>query len=45
MLEIHQKWNYGEERGITPELLPSAEDIKKVERKLKNDEKKARDAK
>jgi DNA-damage-inducible protein D len=29
------------ERGIVPEQLPSAEDIKKVERKLKSDEKKA----
>ena len=29
------------ERGITPEKLPPAEDIKKVERKLKSDEKKA----
>ncbi|WP_298651663.1 DNA damage-inducible protein D [uncultured Proteiniphilum sp.] len=29
------------ERGIVPEDLPSAEDIKKVERKLKNEEKKA----
>jgi DNA-damage-inducible protein D len=28
-------------RGIVPEHLPPAEDIKKVERKLKNDEKKA----
>jgi len=28
------------ERGIVPEQLPPAEDIKKVERKLKNDEKK-----
>ena len=28
-------------RGIVPEQLPPAEDIKKVERKLKNDEKKA----
>jgi DNA-damage-inducible protein D len=30
-----------QERGITPELLPPVEDIKKVERKFKNDEKKA----
>jgi DNA-damage-inducible protein D len=29
------------ERGIVPENLPPAEDIKKVERKLKSDEKKA----
>ena len=29
------------ERGIVPEQLPPAEDIKKVERKLKSDEKKA----
>jgi DNA-damage-inducible protein D len=29
------------ERGIVPEQLPPAEDIKKIERKLKNDEKKA----
>jgi DNA-damage-inducible protein D len=29
------------ERGIIPEQLPPAEDIKKVERKLKSDEKKA----
>ena len=29
------------ERGIVPEALPPAEDIKKVERKLKSDEKKA----
>ena len=29
------------ERGIVPENLPPAEDVKKVERKLKNDEKKA----
>jgi DNA-damage-inducible protein D len=29
------------ERGIVPEKLPPAEDIKKVERKLKSDEKKA----
>jgi len=29
------------ERGIVPEQLPPAEDIKKVERKLKTDEKKA----
>jgi DNA-damage-inducible protein D len=29
------------ERGIVPEQLPPAEDIKKVERKLKNDEQKA----
>ena len=29
------------ERGITPENLPPAEDIKKIERKLNNDEKKA----
>lgn len=29
------------ERGIVPEDLPPAEDIKKVERKLKNEEKKA----
>ena len=29
------------ERGIIPEQLPPAEDIKKVERKLKNDENKA----
>jgi len=29
------------ERGIVPEELPPAEDIKKVERKLKSDEKKA----
>jgi len=29
------------ERGIVPEQLPPAEDIKKVERKLKGDEKKA----
>jgi DNA-damage-inducible protein D len=29
------------ERGIIPENLPAAEDIKKLERKLKNDEKKA----
>ena len=28
------------ERGIAPEQLPPAEDIKKVERKLKSDEKK-----
>ena len=28
------------ERGITPEALPAEEDIKKVERKLKSDEKK-----
>jgi DNA-damage-inducible protein D len=33
------------ERGIAPENLPSAEDIKKVERKLKNDEKKALNSK
>ena len=29
------------ERGIVPEQLPPAEDIKKVERKLNSDEKKA----
>jgi DNA-damage-inducible protein D len=29
------------ERGITPEQLPPAEDIKKVKRKLKSDEKNA----
>lgn len=29
------------ERGINPELLPPAEDVKKVERRLKSDEKKA----
>ncbi|MDR0413865.1 MAG: damage-inducible protein D [Prevotellaceae bacterium] len=29
------------ERGIVPEQLPPAEDIKKVERKIKSDEKKA----
>ncbi len=29
------------ERGLQPENLPSAEDVKKVERRLKNDEKKA----
>ncbi|MDR2473563.1 MAG: DNA damage-inducible protein D [Tannerella sp.] len=29
------------ERGIIPEQLPPVEDVKKVERKLKNDEKKA----
>jgi len=29
------------ERGIVPEQLPPAEDVKKVERKLKSDEKKA----
>ena len=29
------------ERGIVPENLPPAEDIKKVERKLKSDENKA----
>ena len=28
-------------RGITPEELPAAEDVKKVERRLKNEEKKA----
>ncbi|MDR1417398.1 MAG: DNA damage-inducible protein D [Prevotellaceae bacterium] len=33
------------ERGIVPELLPPAEDIKKVERKLKSDEKKALNSK
>ena len=33
------------ERGIVPEQLPPAEDIKKVERKLKSDEKKALKAK
>jgi len=27
------------ERGIVPEQLPPAEDIKKVKRKLRNDEK------
>ena len=29
------------ERGIVPENLPPAEDVKKVERRLKSDEKKA----
>lgn len=29
------------ERGITPELMPPAEDVKKVERRLNNDAKKA----
>lgn len=29
------------ERGIVPEQLPAAEDVKKIERKLKSDEKKA----
>ena len=33
------------ERGIIPEQLPPAEDIKKVERKLKSDEKKALNSK
>jgi DNA-damage-inducible protein D len=33
------------ERGIIPEQLPPAEDIKKVERKLKNEEKKALNSK
>ena len=28
------------ERGVKPENLPPAEDVKKVERKLKGDEKK-----
>jgi DNA-damage-inducible protein D len=32
-------------RGIVPEHLPPAEDIKKVERKLKSDEKKALNSK
>ena len=29
------------ERGIRPETLPAAEDVKKVERRLASDEKKA----
>lgn len=29
------------ERGIVPENLPPAEDVKKVERRLESDEKKA----
>lgn len=29
------------DRGIIPESLPTAEDVKKVERRLKNEEKKA----
>lgn len=29
------------ERGIVPENLPAAEDVKKVERRLKSEEKKA----
>lgn len=28
------------DRGIRPEVLPPAEDVKKVERRLKSDEKK-----
>jgi DNA-damage-inducible protein D len=32
-------------RGITPELLPAAEDVKKVERRLKSEDKKTLDRK
>jgi len=38
---VHNLYHHTPERGITPENLPPAEDVKKVERRIKSEDKKA----
>ena len=38
---VRDMYHHTPERGITPENLPPAEDVKKVERRIKSEDKKA----